>query len=141
MSRVYSDSFSFSTENEFDFVNITEHVRKIVQDSGIEHGITLVYAGHATGVIALTEYEKSLKKDIKHLLQELIPSDKTYQHPRNAFAHLRSMFLTPSKVLPVANGTLQIGTWQSLFWIEAEQRPRTRTVEVHIIGTKSSSLE
>lgn len=134
MSEVYSESFRFTTKGEFDFIDMTSNVKNIVQDSEVQHGIAVVYAGHATGIIALTEYEPALRKDIKQFLAEFIPSNQSYNHPRNAFAHLRSMFLTPSKVIPVANGELQIGTWQSVFWIEAEQRSRNRTVNVYVMG-------
>lgn len=134
--KVFSDSFQFSTRGEFDFVDLSGKVDSIIRKSGIEQGIALVFAGHATGVIVITEYESGLLQDIRELLQNFIPARGNYHHPGNAFAHLRSMFLTPSKVVPVRDGRLALGTWQSIFWVEAERRPRTRTVEVYVIGTE-----
>ncbi len=57
----------------------------------------------------------------------------------NADAHLRSMLFTPSRVIPVHDGRLGLGTWQSLYWVEAERRPRRRRVEVTVIGEPVSA--
>lgn len=136
---MYSSSFEFDTGGEFDFVDLTSEVNRVVQDSGIQNGIVLVFAGHATGVIVVTELEFRLRRDIQDFLARFVPSKGDYHHSANAFAHLRSMFLAPSKVLPVRNGRAALGTWQTVFWIEAETRPRHRTVEVYAIGTKGES--
>ena len=106
----------------------------MVAESGVMAGMALVYAGHATGVIVLNENEAGLLEDLRDLLRELTPSGGDYHHRGNAHAHLRSMLLEPSKVLPVAGGRLGLGTWQSLLWVEAETRPRRRRIDVTILG-------
>lgn len=137
--EIITDSFNLKTSGEFDFKDITTEIDQIVQKSGIQNGIALVFAGHSTGVIVITENEHRLRKDIKEFLQQLIPSTgKNYHHSSNAFAHLRSMFLTPSKVIPVGNGKIALGTWQSILWIEADQRARNRKVEVYVIGKEEN---
>lgn len=117
-------------------MNLSAEVNRIIRESGIDHGISLIYAGHATGVMAITEYESRLLKDIQEFLNRNIPSKADYHHNGNAFAHLRSMILTPSKVIPVQEGRLALGTWQSVFWVEAERRSRRRKVEVYVIGSQ-----
>lgn len=134
--KVFLDSVEFDTRGEFEFVNLSAKVDRVIQESGIKDGIALVFAGHATGVITVTEYESRLLRDIREFLGKLIPSERSYHHGGNAFAHLRSMLLTPSKVVPVRDGRLALGTWQSIFWVEAERRPRHRKVEVYVIGTE-----
>ena len=133
--KVFYDSFTFSTRGEFDFVDLSKKVDELISKSEIDEGIALVFAGHATGVIVITEYESRLKQDIQELLERFIPTKRSYHHAGNAFAHLRSMFLTPSKVVPVHKGRLALGTWQSIFWVETETRSRTRKVEVYVIGS------
>jgi len=132
--RVYTDGMEFDTRGEFDVVDLTARVEAAVEGSGIREGIAVVYAGHATGVIVLNEYEPSLLEDLKEFLRGVIPTDGGYRHPSNAHAHLRSMLLTPSRVIPVHGGHLGLGTWQSLYWVEVERRPRRRRVEVTVIG-------
>lgn len=136
--KVYSESFSFQTRGEYDFHNLTDKVEKAVTNSRVRDGIALIFAGHATGVIAMTEYESRLLKDIKELIGRLIPTRGAYQHSGNAPAHLRSLFLAPSKVVPVRDGRLDLGAWQSIFWIEAETHPRSRRVHVYVIGEDAS---
>jgi len=131
---VYEEAFTFETRGEFDCSDITQNVSRVVRASGVKKGMALVFAGHATGVIAITEYESMLLRDIKTLLQKLVPTRGGYNHPANAHAHLRSLLLQPGKVVPVVGGRLSLGTWQSIFWIETETRPRRRTVRVLIVG-------
>lgn len=135
--EVYTDRFEFDTRQEFDIVDITAGVETAVRRSGIQEGIALVFAGHATGVIILNEYEPALLEDLRELLRKLVPTDGEYRHPVNAHAHLRSMLLTPSRIIPVHDGHLGLGTWQSLYWVEVERRPRRRRVQVTIIGERS----
>ena len=132
--KVYTDSMEFDTRGEFDVVDLTARVETVVGESGIREGIAVVYAGHATGIIVLNEYEPSLLEDLKEFLRGLAPSDGSYHHPANAHAHIRSMLMTPSRVIPVHGGRLGLGTWQSLYWVETERRPRRRRVEVTLIG-------
>ena len=132
--RVHSEEYAFNTRGEFDVVDLTPWLEEVASRSGIREGLMLIYAGHATGVIVLNEYEPSLIEDIKEFLRRLTPSNGDYRHPINAFSHLRSMLLEPSKVIPIHGGRLGLGTWQRVYWIEAERRPRRRRVEAMIIG-------
>ncbi len=131
---IFTSSFDFETSGEFDVVDLTQKVEDKVRDSGIKEGIAVVYAGHATGVIILNEHDHALLEDLKDLMRRLTPTEGGYRHPGNAASHLRSMLFTPSRVVPIHGGSLGLGTWQSLYWIEAERRPRRRRVEITVIG-------
>jgi len=132
--KIDSSSFAFETRGEFDVVDLTIPVTGAVSQSGIKEGIAVVYAGHATGIIVLNEYDPALLEDLKAFMRTQFPAGDDYSHPGNAHAHLRSMLFTPSRVIPVHDGRLGLGTWQSLYWVEAETRPRRRRVEVMVIG-------
>ncbi len=71
--KVHSASFAFDTEGEFDIVEITGRVDEAVKDSGVGEGIAVVFAGHATGVIVLNEYDHSLLEDLKAFMERLAP--------------------------------------------------------------------
>jgi len=132
--RVFSSHFSFRTRGEVDFVDITEEVERIVSESGLSEGIAVVFAPHATGAIILNENDRSLLDDLRGLLERIVPSKGSYSHPINAHSHLRSILMEPSKVIPIREGKLCLGTWQSLIWVEVDTRPRTRTVLVTVLG-------
>jgi len=132
--KVFNESFTFSTRGEIDFIDLTSKVQEVVSKSGIRNGLAHVFAPHATGVIILTEHEPSLDNDIKNLLEKLVPKRASYQHPVNAHAHLKSMLLCPDKTLPVIDGRVVLGTWQSLVFVETDVYARRRTVIMQAIG-------
>jgi len=105
-----------------------------VNSSRIKNGIVQVFAPHATGVLILTENDDALLDDIRVFLEELAPKLGNYQHPNNAHSHLRSMLLPPDKTLPVIDGRVEFGTWQSLLFVETDVYPRERTIVIQVIG-------
>ncbi len=123
-----------STRGEIDFVDLTNTVQAAVRKSDVKNGIVHVFAPHATGVLVLTENDPALLEDIEKFMEELAPRNKNYSHPSNAHAHLRSMLLPPDKTLPVIDGEVEFGTWQSLLFVETDVYPRRRTVIIQVIG-------
>ncbi len=132
--KVFNESFRFSTRGEIDFVDLTDKVQNIVANSSVKNGLAHVFAPHATGILILTEYEPSLMADLKDALEKLIPKRAPYRHPSNAHSHLRSVFLCPDRTLPVVDGRVVLGTWQSLVFVETDVYPRQRTIVVQVLG-------
>jgi secondary thiamine-phosphate synthase enzyme len=132
--RVFNTSHSFTTRGEIQFVDLSQKVQEAVSSSGVKNGLVHVFAPHATGVLILTENEPGLLADIRRYLEEQVPRDGRYSHPSNAHAHLRSMLLPPDRTLPVVSGRVELGTWQSLLFVETDVRPRKRTVMIQVIG-------
>lgn len=132
--KILNETFTFSTRGEIDFIDLTSKVQEVVGMSGIRNGLAHVFAPHATGVIILTEHEPSLDNDIRNFLEKLIPKRASYQHPVNAHSHLRSTLLCPDRTLPVVDGRVILGTWQSLVFVETDVHPRRRTVIIQVIG-------
>jgi secondary thiamine-phosphate synthase enzyme len=132
--KVFNKSYSFSTKGEIDFVDLTDKVQEAVANSGVRNGLVHVFAPHATGILILTESEYSLLNDVKAFLEEIIPRNGAYRHPSNAHAHLRSMLLPPDKTIPLIDGHVEFGTWQSLVFVETDVHPRRRTVIIQVIG-------
>lgn len=132
--KVFNQTISFSTKGEIEFVDVTDKVRDIVSRSRVDNGLVHVFAPHATGLLVLTENEHGLLEDIKAFLETLIPRDKPYAHPSNAHSHLRSVLLPPDKTLPIIDGRVKLGTWQSLIFVETDVSPRRRTIIIQVIG-------
>ncbi len=132
--KVINKTYTFSTQGEIDFVNLSDKVQETVDISEIRNGIVHVFAPHATGILILTENDSALLKDIKVFLEEIAPKHGAYQHPSNAHSHLRSMLLPPDKTLPIVNGNVEFGTWQSLLFVETDVYPRARTIIIQVLG-------
>ena len=132
--KVHTTQLNFSTRGEIEFVDLTSQIQEVAKASGIREGIIHVFAPHATGVLILTENDEPLLKDIKRFLEQILPRSEKYGHPYNAHAHLRSILLAPDKTLPVINGAVLLGTWQSIFFVETDTYPRKRTIVLQVIG-------
>lgn len=123
------------TSGMSELVDITDRVRAIVKESGTGNGLCVISTPHTTCGITINENERGLRKDILGMLEALVPEDKSYAHNQidnNAHSHLRAVLLGMSESIPIENGHLVIGTWQSIFLVELDG-PRTRTVNVKII--------
>jgi len=132
--KIFNQTISLSTNGEIEFVDLTEKVLDMVSRSLVRNGLVHVFAPHATGLLVLTENEPSLLEDIRVFLENLIPKDKPYVHQSNAHSHLRSLLFPPDKTLPVMDGHVEFGTWQSLIFVETDVHPRKRTIIVQVIG-------
>jgi secondary thiamine-phosphate synthase enzyme len=132
--RVTNKSISFTTNGEIDFIDLSDKVQEEVSASGVKNGIVHVFAPHATGILILTENDVALLNDVRRFLEKIAPKHAAYDHPSNAHSHLRSMILPPDKTLPVVNGEVMFGTWQSLFFVETDVYPRKRTIIIQVMG-------
>jgi secondary thiamine-phosphate synthase enzyme len=132
--KVMNVRHTFVTKGEIDFVDLTNTVGSAVAKSGIKNGVVHVFAPHATGILILTENDYPLLKDIEIFLKNLVPRNEDYNHPSNAHAHLRSMMFPPDKTLPIINGIVEFGTWQSLLFVETDVYPRKRTIIIQVLG-------
>ncbi len=123
------------TTTRTELIDITDRVRAIVKESGIKDGICIISTRHTTSSIIINENERGLRGDILDMLETLIPENKSYTHNRidnNADSHLRAALLGNSAVLPIEDGHLVLGTWQSVFFVELDG-PRNRSVNVKIM--------
>ena len=93
----------------------------------------------STASLTTIEYEPGLIRDLKDLLERLIPSNKRYHHDErwgddNGFSHLRASLLGPSLQVPIEAGQLLLGTWQQIVLLDFDNRPRTREILIQMIG-------
>lgn len=123
------------TTRRIELIDITDRVRAALKVSDITDGICAVSTRHTTASIIVNENERGLRTDILDMLEELVPENKNYAHnsiDNNADAHLRAMLLGMSETIPVEDGHLVLGTWQSIFFVELDG-PRNRTINIKII--------
>jgi secondary thiamine-phosphate synthase enzyme len=132
MTNIIEVSTSRSTE----FVDITSEIQEVVEKSGVKEGTAAVFTKHTTTAITINESESRLISDFEKALEKLAPKGAGYAHDSidsNAHAHIRSIIIGPSETIPIKNGTLVLGTWQSIFLAEFDG-PRSRTVYVQVVG-------
>jgi secondary thiamine-phosphate synthase enzyme len=136
---VHQDELSISTSGHGDMHDITSGVERVVADSGIRIGLVNVHVVGSTGAVGMIEFEPGLERDLPELLDRLIPPSRQYGHEQawhdgNGHSHLQATTLGQSMTVPVRDGKPVLGTWQQLFLLECDVKPRRRRIVVTIQG-------
>lgn len=129
-----SKKLILNSSRNFEIIDITS---KINQEIDIENGIVNVFSRHSTSAIVVNENESGLLADLELMLKDLISDNFSWQHNRidnNAKSHLKSFLLSSSETIPVSGGKLDLGTWQSVFFVELDGPRKNRTVNLTFIG-------
>lgn len=119
--------------------DLTGEVAAVVAQSGLQTGIAHIFAVGSTAAVGTIEFEPGLRKDLPHMLDRLMPPSANYGHEQtwhdgNGHSHLQAAMLGPSLTVPISGGQLVLGTWQQIFHLECDIRPRERTVVVTVLG-------
>ena len=144
--QIINEIVEVETDLGINIYNITPYLIKVLDASGIKTGQVLVFSRHTTTALAINEHEARLLEDIKVYLRKLAPESDKYLHndlhlrpnippdePMNAHSHLMAMTLSTSEVIPVVDGQLGLGTYQSVLFFDLDG-PRKRTVFVQVSG-------
>ena len=127
-------SFNLDTNKNFEIIDITSKVNELID---VDQGIVSIFSRHSTSAIVVNENEKGLLNDLEFMMDNLVSDKFSYEHDRiddNARSHLKSFLLSSSECLPIRNNRLDLGTWQSVFFIELDGPRHNRTISLTIIG-------
>lgn len=125
-----------TTQREM-LVDITTHVKAVVERSGLVNGLVNVYAQGATGAIMIQEnWDESVQTDVVNLLRQLIPQGVWLHDAQdgNGDAHLKSGLVGPSETIPLIEGQLGLSTWQNIFFCEFDGPRKQRRVVCTVIA-------
>ncbi len=122
------------SKEKSEMIDIMDSIRKIVDKSGIHHGIIVIYVPHSTAAVTVNKnYDPVVQQDIINRMNELVPKDGHYQHIEgNSAAHIKSSIFGSSVTLILSNGHIELGMFQSVFFCEFDG-PRKRKYFVKII--------
>ena len=135
------------TKEAPEFIDITDWVRQCVAQSKVANGFVVVYSKHTTAAVKINENEPLLLQDMVAFLERISPRNGGYQHndfsirtvnmtadeSPNGHAHLQHLLLGTSETVPLIDGIMQFGRYQSVFFIELDH-PRSREVMVQVVG-------
>ncbi|MDO9528576.1 MAG: secondary thiamine-phosphate synthase enzyme YjbQ [Syntrophales bacterium] len=125
------------TGSRFEMIDITNQVRKIVNEREIKSGICHIFTPHTTAAITINENaDPNVPRDIIMELDKVIPLNDNYRHIEgNSAAHIKSSLIGASEMVLIEDGKLILGTWQSIFFCEFDG-PRTRKVLIKLFSTE-----
>lgn len=136
---VHQQTISIHTSGHRDMHDITAQVARVVARSKVRTGTAHVFNVGSTACVGMIEYEPGLVVDLPAILDKLIPPSREYGHELawhdgNGHSHLQATLMGPSLTVPIADGKLVLGTWQQIFHLECDVKPRDREIVVTVQG-------
>jgi secondary thiamine-phosphate synthase enzyme len=129
-----------STHDRKGTYEITDEVTAAVRASGVRVGTATVFVQHTScSLIIMENADPSARRDLEEYFDRLVPENASYfQHTSEGAddmpSHIRMVLTRTSEVVPIANGRMQLGTWQGIFLFEHRRAPHRRRIIVTVIG-------
>src|SRR5580692_9191637 len=147
--QMYLETLCYKTRERLELINITRDLNEVVRKHGLKAGFALVQSLHTTTAIFINEFQQALLDDIKSFLGSLVGRFDYWHHNdpkisecsrKNADSHLRAMLLGHTLSLPVRDGELALGYWQSIILAELDG-PRERAIQVQVLGVSDGAKQ
>ncbi len=136
---VITGQIKLDTRGDGHIVDITRDVAREIATSGVRSGVVTLFTPSSTSALTTIEYESGVVKDLQQLFDRLVPTDIDYRHnlrwgDGNGHAHVRHALLGASLAIPFVDGRMTLGTWQQVVFADFDNRPRSRSLVVQIVG-------
>ena len=136
---IYQREIQLQTTGHRQLHDLTDQVAQIVGASRLRAGTANIFNVGSTAAIGTIEFEPGLQQDLPTMLDKLFPPSRGYGHEQawhdgNGHSHLQATMLGPSLTVPVKDGKLVLGTWQQVFHLECDIKPRRRTIIITVMG-------
>ncbi|PQJ96638.1 secondary thiamine-phosphate synthase enzyme YjbQ [Chromatium okenii] len=140
---LFCTAIPLHTTAPIEIIDVTMHIKDIFHQNRVQNGQITIYSAHSTAFVAINECESMLQQDMVTFLTQLVPQHQDFKHNRqpidgrlNAHSHLLGLFMNASETIPIADGELLLGRWQSIFFIELDGPREERTLRIQIIGER-----
>jgi secondary thiamine-phosphate synthase enzyme len=135
----YQREIQLQTSGHRQMHELSDEVAQVVTASRIRTGVVNVFNVGSTGAIGTIEFEPGLQHDLPAMLDKLFPPSRDYGHEKawhdgNGHSHLQATMLGPCITVPIKDGKLVLGTWQQVFHLECDIKPRRRTIMITVMG-------
>ena len=135
--KTYRDFITITTEAKQEVRDITREVSQIIAKSGVQDGMLLLFPHHTSASVYVSDSDATLTEDFMGLMERIVPAGE-YKHDltdarQNARAHLMSLLSGHNLTLPVTEGALDLGVYQTVYYAEFDGM-REKEILVKIIG-------
>src|ERR1700726_299205 len=136
--RVQHETFEVRTKGKGTY-EITDQIQDKIDKSGVRNGLVTIFVQHTSCSLTMMENAApAARRDVERFFEDLVPEDADYEHDDEGAddmpSHIRMVLTRTSETIPVADGKLQMGTWQGLFLFEHRRDPHHRRVHLTVIG-------
>ncbi|HUF16155.1 MAG TPA: secondary thiamine-phosphate synthase enzyme YjbQ [Acidimicrobiia bacterium] len=128
---------TLETGEEKTTVDLTSHAASFCAGKG--DGLLSVFVPHATAGLALFETGAGSDTDVLEAIERLLPRDRSlwrHEHgtPGHGRDHVLPAFIGPSLTVPVVDGEMTLGTWQSIVLVDTNVDNRSRRVRLSFLA-------
>ncbi|MFH0797258.1 MAG: secondary thiamine-phosphate synthase enzyme YjbQ [Candidatus Omnitrophota bacterium] len=124
------------TGSRQEFVEVSREVQRVVGEKGWQDGVLFLFVPHTTAGILINEHaDPDVAEDIGAMTDKMVSATFPYQHSEgNSPGHIKSVLFGSSLYVIVEQGSLQLGTWQGIFFAEFDG-PRSRTLWLKFLSS------
>ena len=104
------------------------------------NGIAIVFVRHTSCSLTIMENaDPTARRDLEKFFERLVPEntpcfEHTAEGSDDSTSHIRSVLTRSSEVIPIADGRMQLGTWQGIFLFEHRRTPHRRQIAISVMG-------
>lgn len=135
--KPHTEYLWINTKQKRENVNLTTECWRILRESGIKDGMMLVSAMHITAGVWVNDNEPGILQDAGEMLEHLAPYGPNYRHhltgEDNGDAHLKNLLMHHQVIVPITDGKLDLGPWQTIFYCEFDGCRRKRVI-IKVMG-------
>lgn len=140
--RLETETVGVETGDRLDVRVITDRVRAVVEDAGLDDGLVLASTGHTTAAVSTNEAEERLLRDMLRAFADLVPPNDWYFHDQghvetdtqpNAYGHILAAMVKRPVLLVIEGGDLRLGTYEEVLLFEFDG-PQERAVDVTVLS-------
>jgi secondary thiamine-phosphate synthase enzyme len=118
---------------------VSDRVRDVVIASKVREGLVTAFVQHTScSLILMENAAPAARRDLERFFDKLVPEKQDFEHddegPDDMPSHIRMVLTRTSETIPIANGRLQLGTWQGLFLFEHRRDAHRRKIFVTVVG-------
>lgn len=138
MTHFHTQTLSINTGHHETIIDLTDQCQQFLATNNTTNGLLNIFVPHATAGIAIIETGAGSDEDLLAALRDLLPADDRWRHQHGTAGHGRDHVLpgivTPHATLPVINGELALGTWQSVTFVDTNVDNPHRHVRLSFLG-------
>jgi len=137
--RVHHDRLEVRTNGK-GLYDITDEVQARIDKGGLRNGTVTVFVQHTScSVIIMENADPTARRDLEEFFDRLVPEDADYfahgsEGSDDMPSHIRMVLTRTSETVPIADGKMQLGTWQGIFLFEHRRAPHRRKIFIMMMG-------
>jgi len=136
--RVHHEQIEVRTKGKGTY-EITDAIQEKIDKCKIDNGTVTIFVQHTSCSLTMMENAApAARRDLETFFERLVPEDADYEHddegPDDSTSHIRMVLTQSSETVPIADGKMQLGTWQGIFLFEHRRAAHRRRISLTIIG-------